>query len=339
MGSYLMSKEIINRFKDKKIAVVGDYCVDFFLEGEAFGVSPEIAALRILIDKTVSNPGMTGNIAAGICALGASCIAFGVIGKDDSSKELTSMFNKVNVNTKGLIFQENRITPSFTRVMAGGKKYPSQTIVRYDKENEHTISKETTKKVLESLFNSIEELDAIIVADYDETGKGLIDEDFAYKIVSLAKKKNLFVMGDSRIGFGKLKNFSCIKPNIHEANLLYQELFKKRYENKDNLANSIISTLKLDSLLLTQDKDGLDIYNNDKSFHFPAYAKKIVDVTGVGDSVTVAFTLSIASKASFLEAAKIASCAAAIAVAKPGVSTVSFKELENFIVESEIKHD
>jgi D-glycero-beta-D-manno-heptose-7-phosphate kinase len=53
-----------------------------------------------------------------------------------------------------------------------------------------------------------------------------------------------------------------------------------------------------------------------------------VDVTGAGDTVIAVFTLSLASGASFVEAAHLANYAGGIVVMKRGTATVARRELE-----------
>ena len=52
-----------------------------------------------------------------------------------------------------------------------------------------------------------------------------------------------------------------------------------------------------------------------------------VDVTGAGDTVLAAYTLALASGASYLEAAHIANIAGGLAVMKRGTATVTLQEL------------
>jgi bifunctional ADP-heptose synthase (sugar kinase/adenylyltransferase) len=56
-------------------------------------------------------------------------------------------------------------------------------------------------------------------------------------------------------------------------------------------------------------------------------SNQAVDVTGAGDTVLAAYTLALASGASFLEAAHIANIAGGLVVMKRGTATVSREEL------------
>lgn len=320
-----MELEYLNNFRDKKILVIGDYCIDRFYYGSPNNqcpVSPEAPILRMLINQTKTNPGMTGNIALGINALEAKCYAVGIIGEDNASKDLIAMFKEKGINTDGMFLQKERITPEFSRIVARGK-YPEQSLMRFDKENITRINEESTYNLIEFIGQLRNEIDAIIVADYDEVGNGVIGKELLYGIKRIREtRKNIIVIGDSRTDFEKFYGFTCIKPNLDEASRLGE------IEN----ASKIIEKLNLNALLITKDKDGMEIITKEGGRNrFPAYAQNVVDVTGAGDSVICAFTLGLSSGFDYFSSAQLSSYAAAISVSKPGVYAVTLNELKDFL--------
>ena len=242
-----MNLELLNRFKDKNILVIGDYCIDKFCYGEPKGVSPEAPILRIVGNKdTVKiNPGMAGNIITGVRALGAKCYAVGVIGRDEASRNLIRIFNERGINTKGMISRDYRVTPEFTRIVAGGKKYPEQQKIRFDIENEKPISESVVQDMTSFMQGSKKEIDAIIVADYNEFGEGIIGKDLLESIRKIAKEEDTILIGDSRLGFCNFKDFTCIKPNLCEA----EQLYNGKSGSLEELAWRITQTLNLKSIV------------------------------------------------------------------------------------------
>jgi len=328
----------LDQFKSRKILVIGDYCIDKFYYGEPRAISPEAPIIRNVGNKnTVKiNPGMAGNIVAGINALGAKCYAVGVVGEDDdASRILINFFNKNKINTEGLIPQKNRATPEFIRIVSGGAKYPSQQVIRHDVENTELMNDSISEQICNFIQDKLENekgFDAIVVADYNEFGEGIIDENILNKLRKISNNAGIISVGDSRKNFHNFHNFTCIKPNIYEA----MQLCGKNKISADELAGQIMQDLNLKTILLTKDKEGMYLMTNSGTKRdFPAYAKKVIDVTGAGDSVTSAFTLALASGFSCEDSAQLASYAAAISVSKPGVSTVSLEELKQFALENE----
>jgi len=327
-----LEEDIFQNFNKKKILVIGDSCIDEFLEGDANSVSPEAPILRVLIDKIKINPGAAGNVALNVRALGAETYVAGIIGIDESSKQLIKLFQDKGINVEGMIVQENRVTSKFSRIVVGGKQYNKQSAIRFDIENKENVSGDSLKKIIDFINRKKNFLDAIIVADYDEVGSGLVKKELLNEIVQIATENNIPIIGDSRKNFHYFNNFTCITPNRFEAEALYG----KKIESFNEMSNDIINRLKLDSILIKKDKDGMGIFSRDgKNSSIPAFAKEVIDVNGAGDSVISTFTLGLSCGLDYHEAAKLASYAAAIAVSKPGLSVVTIKELKEFIKENE----
>ena len=66
---------------------------------------------------------------------------------------------------------------------------------------------------------------------------------------------------------------------------------------------------------------------------FPAEAREVFDVTGAGDTVISALTLSMAAGAKVSDAAMISNHAAGIVVGVVGTATVSTEQLKQHIAE------
>ena len=64
-----------------------------------------------------------------------------------------------------------------------------------------------------------------------------------------------------------------------------------------------------------------------KSTHIPTVSREVFDVTGAGDTVIAAFTLSLTAGATKFQAADLANYAAGIVVGKMGAVAVTTKEL------------
>jgi D-beta-D-heptose 7-phosphate kinase/D-beta-D-heptose 1-phosphate adenosyltransferase len=86
--------------------------------------------------------------------------------------------------------------------------------------------------------------------------------------------------------------------------------------------------LRLKALLITRGERGMTLFEKSgKIVNIPTLAKEVYDVTGAGDTVIAAFTLSYASGMDFREAAEIANHAAGIVVGERGTAVVTRKEI------------
>jgi D-beta-D-heptose 7-phosphate kinase/D-beta-D-heptose 1-phosphate adenosyltransferase len=79
---------------------------------------------------------------------------------------------------------------------------------------------------------------------------------------------------------------------------------------------------------------------------FTATARRVIDVSGAGDTLAAGFTLALASGASIANSARLANYAAGIAVSKFGTACVTPRELEDvllsrpdFHIRTKIFHD
>ncbi len=89
----------------------------------------------------------------------------------------------------------------------------------------------------------------------------------------------------------------------------------------------------LEALVVTRGRDGMVLFEPRREpIVLPVFGSdQAVDVTGAGDTVIAAFTVALASGATFLHAARLANCAGGLVVMKRGTATVTAKELREAI--------
>ena len=74
------------------------------------------------------------------------------------------------------------------------------------------------------------------------------------------------------------------------------------------------------------------VYSSPEVFDYiPSRKVENADVSGAGDTVIASLAASLAAGYSILESAKIANCAASIAVGKRGTATCSLEELTDIL--------
>ena len=116
------------------------------------------------------------------------------------------------------------------------------------------------------------------------------------------------------------KNITLLTPNQKEA-------FQISGVKDVIMAGKIVhEQLKCD-VLITRGAQGMTLFENNETIHFPTKAKEVFDVVGAGDTVAALVSLSLASGANLKEAAIIANHAAGIVVSKKGTATAPFEEL------------
>ena len=118
----LTTKEVFGRMKSIKALVIGDFALDVYTKGKVDRISPEAPVPVLLVSEITEAPGMAGNVALNLRALGADVEAIGRIGSDVAGRKLQSALFSKGVNTKGLFMQDGYVTPLKNRFLAAGQQ-------------------------------------------------------------------------------------------------------------------------------------------------------------------------------------------------------------------------
>lgn len=308
------------------ILVIGDLILDEYIWGICERISPEAPVPVISVNKISHILGGAGNVIKNLIALDVNVKIMGVIGNDAAGKIMKDLFQEVNVDTNNLIVEEDRFTTQKTRVLA-----LKQQIVRYDSESIHDISIETKTKLIDSLLGCINDVDLILLSDYN---KGLLTEDLLQEIISLANKFKVKTIVDPKgRDYSRYKGAYLLKPNRKEAEIAAD----KRINNEATLLSvgmQLREQLNLNYVVITLSEDGMAIFG-DKYIKIPTKAQEIFDVTGAGDTVLACLGYCIAKGYSIQEACEFANHAAAIVVSKIGSATATLNEINNHIKDSQ----
>ena len=87
-------QELFNKFKHKKILIIGDVMLDAYVIGKVTRISPEAPVPIISLEKKENRIGGAGNVALNVLNLEAKPIVASVIGNDSEGNELIQLFEK-----------------------------------------------------------------------------------------------------------------------------------------------------------------------------------------------------------------------------------------------------
>ncbi|MFC1888068.1 bifunctional heptose 7-phosphate kinase/heptose 1-phosphate adenyltransferase [Candidatus Cloacimonadota bacterium] len=349
-------KKIVNNFKGKKIAVVGDIILDKYIFGEVERISPEapVPVVQVTDEKYV--PGGAANVACNLIALGAETSLLGITGEDEDRDILLGSAELLGIDTAGIITDETRKTIKKTRVIG-----MNQQLLRIDFEDNEYIESFLENAFMEKL-SSLKELNAVIVSDY---AKGVITDGLMQKIKTWCRENSVLLVVDPKPRHkGWYKDVDLITPNKLEAHVMSGI----HIENEDDYRQAVAGLSKEleTSVVLTAGAGGMYVLNYERLEngdrrqglgdrrketgddrleaedrrtgpgdrrqrsdvkHIPTIAREVYDVSGAGDTVVAALTLAICSGADINMAAEIANHAAGIKVGKLGAAAVSLQEL------------
>ena len=318
-----MSDHLINVVKNKFLAskkaclVIGDLMLDQYIFGDVNRLSPEAPVPIIKKNKHHNRIGGAGNVALNLIGLGIKPLLVGSIGNDENGKILSSLIKKHNLSIKGLI-KENGPTTTKTRVMAGHHQ-----IVRIDEDQISFGPNEANIKKIIKYINS--DLSCIVISDYN---KGFLSASFLKKIIQQANREKIPVLIDPKgKDASRYAGATLITPNKKEA----MEL--TGLTNFDNdLINTALKKInknyKINSIVMTQGKDGISHITPKKINTYPAsISKQVYDVSGAGDTVIATLASCIIANLDLSDSFKLANLAAGIVISKLGTVPISREEL------------
>ncbi|MDB6124126.1 MAG: hldE, partial [Pedosphaera sp.] len=212
---------ITKNYRKLRIAVVGDFCLDRYLEIDSARkeVSIETGLPVYNITHVRSQPGGAGTILSNLVALGIGEIhPIGFAGEDGEGFELIrSLRTFKGVETKAFFSTPLRRTFTYTKpLLISPDKVPVE-LNRFDIKNWTPTPAAVQKKIVDALVKLAPKVDAIILMDQvDVPETGVITSRVLSAIRSIVKKHpQLLILADSRRG---LKGYPpvCLKMNRAE---------------------------------------------------------------------------------------------------------------------------
>ncbi|MCP3898456.1 MAG: D-glycero-beta-D-manno-heptose-7-phosphate kinase [Desulfobacteraceae bacterium] len=312
----------INKFKDLKVLVVGDFMIDEYVWGNVDRISPEAPVPVVSVDSTSFTLGGAGNVVNNLVSMGASVSVVGTKGTGETGKILIKKLEEFKVDTKGLLEVSSRPTTRKIRIIAS-----NQQMLRIDHETTKEINLDTFDELKQVLALQIPLVDLIIISDY---AKGLVTEKIINFIVESTKNSKVLTIADPKgLDFSKYKNVSILTPNQKEAGLA-SNIDINNVDDIFKAGEKLLKKLNLEKLLITCGKHGMVLFEHGKEpFTIKSEARQVFDVSGAGDTVISILGLAIASGATFKQSAMAANSAAGVVVGKVGTATLSRKELNN----------
>jgi rfaE bifunctional protein kinase chain/domain len=313
-------EKLVYELKGARVLVMGDLMLDTYLIGEAGRISPEAPVPVVKLGTKDYRLGGAANSAMNIAALGGEPVLVGAIGRDESAAMFLDIAHRMGFRTEGIISDSSILTTSKVRVVAG-----NQQIVRIDDERRLEWTDEIRGKILGFIEKTIPEVEVVAVSDY---AKGFIDAEVMTRIHDLSRMNRIPVLVDPKPpNIGLYKGSDLLKPNRKEAAEL-AGMDIKDDETCDKAAEKLMAEYSPRALLITRGPDGMHLYREGMDpVRVKARVSHVYDVSGAGDTVLATLSMGYAKGFDPVDSCRLAAAAAAVAVTKPGTSTVSHEEL------------
>lgn len=312
---------IVKKFPNLKILLVGDLMLDEYVWGDVNRISPEAPIPVLDIKKVTYTPGGAANAAHNISSLGGQVLLVGVIGPEDKGKLLLDVLKEKGVQTQGIFIEESRKTTVKTRAVAR-----NQQLVRLDWEDKDPIDQKIEEKIVAFISQNIKDSNFVIISDY---AKGVVTPMLARKILDIASQSNVPCLADPKgEDYSKYRGCNIVTPNERE---LAQALNLRIKDDKAVIqaGKMLLAHVMCDHVLVKRGEKGMMLFEKSGNItQAVAINKNAIDVSGAGDTAGAAFVLSLAGGADLKQAMCIASHACGICVGKVGTAVVSPAELE-----------
>jgi len=312
--------DLKNKFKGKKIAIIGDLMLDCYFWGDVKRISPEAPVPVLELDNEFYRFGGAANVALNIIKLGAAPVPIGIVGDDANAQIFKNLMTDSGITNEGIIVDNSRPTTIKTRVIAG-----TQHIVRIDRESKKYISKEIETKIISYFSSKIAEFDGVILQDYN---KGVLTNSLIKKVIEIANNHKKIITVDPKFNnFFEYADTTVFKPNRKEA----IDATGLPITNKDELkkvGEFLLEKLNAKYILITLGEGGSVLFEKGKEAkQTPTKARKVRDVSGAGDTVISTLTVALVAGAEIYEAAYLANYAGGLVCEEVGIIPIEAEKL------------
>jgi bifunctional ADP-heptose synthase (sugar kinase/adenylyltransferase) len=352
-------QQISSQFPKQRIAIVGDFCLDRYLELDLTKqeISIETGLPVHNVINVRSQPGGSGTILNNLAALGVGeIIPVGFAGDDGEGFELIRALKQIKgVDLSAFLQTSERRTFTYTKPIdisegkppkSSGKSSGSNPMTsraaskptrgprelnRLDFKNWTPTSKKISRRLIQNLTDIAPQMDALILLDQvDIPGTGVLTGEVLKSIGKLAKRNpTLLILADSRNG---LSQFPAVDFKMNGTELSralgsssapeLTELHERAAELAKQTDHRVFVTLS-ECGIIGASPDG-------RIEHAPSLpVRGEIDIVGAGDSVTANLVTSLLAGATLHESLEIANAAASVVIHQLGTTgTASRSEIK-----------
>ncbi|MCX6928171.1 MAG: PfkB family carbohydrate kinase [Verrucomicrobia bacterium] len=332
---------IVEGYSDLSIAVLGDFCLDRYLEIDPARqeTSLETGLPVYNVMNVRAQPGGAGTIVNNLAALGIGTIyPVGFAGNDGEGFELWGALERIpGVRLSHFVQSVQRRTFTYCKplVIAPGK--PPVELNRLDLKN-WTPTPALLQGLLSSRFKAVAEMvDAVIILDQvDVPETGVVTRKVLENVKGVSEQLlDLLILADSRRG---LRGFPPVtfKMNAAELSAATGSKSELSLEQIGEAAAALARQNGRNVFVTLSERGILGSTGTGQIEHVPVLPLRgPIDIVGAGDAVTANLAAALAAGANLRESLEIANAAASIVVHKLGTTgTASVPEIRELLCSS-----
>jgi D-glycero-beta-D-manno-heptose-7-phosphate kinase len=309
----------------RRIVVVGDLFLDEYIEGRAARLSREAPVPVIEFERRFFRPGGAANPPQNIVALDGRAWMVGVVGDDESGRQLISEMKEGGIDTTGVVVDASRPTTTKTRIVAQGNLRFPQQVARVDRVDRRPIDGAVQADLGCQLAALVPVADAVLVSDYRA---GVATEAVIGAALAAARDHGKLAVVDTQGNLGQYKDFDLVKCNQGEAEAALKRELVTRTQIQE-ACEDLLTGLRAGAVVITRGAQGMAGMSRQEGLIILPAANRteVYDVVGAGDTAVAVLTMALAARLPFAAAMQLSNYAAGLVVRKIGNATTTQREL------------
>lgn len=331
--------EITNRYATLRIALVGDFCLDRYLE-----IDPAKAETSIETGLPVHNvvrvrsqPGGAGTILNNLVALGVGEIhPVGFHGDDGEGYELmNALRKKPGVQTGSFIGTEQRHTFTYCKPLLVSSGQPPVELNRLDSKNWTPTPAQVEGALVGSIDPLAEYIRTFIMLDQvDVPETGVLTKRVLSAFGECVRRHpQMLVLADSRRG---LRGWPPVtgKMNLAEFCALTGIATDASLHTVQEAAQAMAERNGRKVFVTLAERGIIGAGPNGEVEHVPCHPLRgEIDIVGAGDAVTANLTAALAAGATLRESIELANAAASVVIHQLGTTgTASVAQIRELLL-------
>jgi rfaE bifunctional protein kinase chain/domain len=327
-------QQITGRYGRLSIAVLGDFCLDRYLEIDPSRQETSLETGLPVYNVTClrAQPGGAGTVLNNLVALGVGQIVpLGFAGDDGEGFELCrALRSRPGVWADEFLQTPLRRTFTYCKPLVVEPGKPPRELNRLDSKNWTPTPPAVEDLLIAALRRRADQIDALIVMDQvDLAESGVLTRRVLEAVGEIAcRRPQLRILADSR---RSLRGYPpvCLKMNRAELGMLLGDAPPVDLIETKHAAAELARRSGRD-VFVTLAEDGLlGAAPEGEPIHFPTLpVRGEIDIVGAGDSVTANLTTALAAGATLDEALELANAAASVVIHQLGTTgTASVRQI------------
>jgi D-beta-D-heptose 7-phosphate kinase/D-beta-D-heptose 1-phosphate adenosyltransferase len=311
--------ELIRRFAEHRVVVLGDLILDRYVWGSSERISPEAPVPVVHVDRESCMLGGAGNVARNLSSLGASVELVSLTGDDEAASEIGRLCERWQIDTRHVLRDPGRPTTEKTRIIAR-----AQQLVRYDRECDEPAGEALSERLLAGVRECADRVQGAVIEDY---AKGLLSPGVLSEALDTFKRAGVRVFVDPKDPPWDFAGVELVKPNLREAESMSGVRLRGE-DDLERLGRRLLELCGAQTVAVTRGGEGMTLFRPGEALlHVGTRPRAVSDVAGAGDTAIATLALARLSGASWSEAAHLSNLAAGVVVSVPGTATVTPTQL------------